>query len=109
MAITSGAERRGFVNNRGRDWSVATPIPERLRQLSADTRRGGVAYDLERIISLCRLTIERSTKVPKFLKFILGRSWSLEVHDFKIQNIQYFGTPWLPSTGEGALNSQTTE
>jgi hypothetical protein len=43
-----------------------------------------VAYDLERIISLCRLTIERSTKVPKFLKFILGRSWSLEVHDFKI-------------------------
>ena len=74
VAITTGAERQGFVTNRGRDWSVATPIPERLRQLSADTRRGGVAYDLERIISLCRLTIERSTKVPKFLKFILGRS-----------------------------------
>ena len=84
VAITTGAERRGFVTNRGRDWSVATPIPERLRQLSADTRRGGVAYDLERIISLCRLTIERSTKVPKFLKFILGRSWSLEVQDSKI-------------------------
>ena len=46
VAITTGAERRGFVTNRGRDWSVATPIPERLRQLSADTRRGGVAYDL---------------------------------------------------------------
>ena len=74
VAITTGAERQGFVTNRGRDWSVATPIPERLRQLSADTRRGGVAYDLERIISLCRLTIERSTKVPKFPKFILGRS-----------------------------------
>ena len=69
VAITTGAERQGFVTNRGRDWSVATPIPERLRQLSADTRRGGVAYDLERIISRC-LTIERSTKVPKFLKFI---------------------------------------
>ena len=25
VAITSGAERRGFVTNRGRDWSVATP------------------------------------------------------------------------------------
>ena len=74
VAIATGAERQGFVTNRGRDWSVATPIPERLRQLSADTRRGGVAYDLERIISVCRLTIERSTKVPKFLKFILGRS-----------------------------------
>jgi hypothetical protein len=46
VAITTGAERQGFVTNRGRDWSVATPIPERLRQLSADTRRGGVAYDL---------------------------------------------------------------
>ena len=46
VAIATGAERRGFVTNRGRDWSVATPIPERLRQLSADTRRGGVAYDL---------------------------------------------------------------
>ena len=28
VAITTGAERRGFVTNRGRDWSVATPIPE---------------------------------------------------------------------------------
>ena len=26
VAITTGAERRGFVTNRGRDWSVATPI-----------------------------------------------------------------------------------
>ena len=75
VAITSGAERRGFVTNRGRDRSVATPTPERrYKQLSGDTRprrratrRVGVAYDLERII-------ERSTKVPKFLKFILGRS-----------------------------------
>ena len=74
ILVSFWSSRRGFVNNRGRDWSVATPIPERLRQLSADTRRGGVAYDLERIISLCRLTIERSTKVPKFPKFILGRS-----------------------------------
>jgi hypothetical protein len=28
-AIATGAERRGFVTNRGRDWSVATPIPDR--------------------------------------------------------------------------------
>ena len=26
VAITTGAERRGFVTNRGRDWSVATPF-----------------------------------------------------------------------------------
>ena len=26
VAIATGAERRGFVTNRGRDWSVATPI-----------------------------------------------------------------------------------
>ena len=25
VAIATGAERRGFVTNRGRDWSVATP------------------------------------------------------------------------------------
>ena len=29
MAITTGAKRRVFVTNRGRDWSEATPIPER--------------------------------------------------------------------------------
>ena len=29
LAIATGAERRGFVTNRGRDWSVATPVPER--------------------------------------------------------------------------------
>ena len=29
VAIATGAERRGFVTNRGRDWSVATPIPDR--------------------------------------------------------------------------------
>ena len=28
MAITTGAKRRVFVTNRGRDWSEATPIPE---------------------------------------------------------------------------------
>jgi hypothetical protein len=39
VAITSGAERRGFVTNRGRDRSVATPTPERrYKQLSGDTR-----------------------------------------------------------------------
>jgi hypothetical protein len=26
VTITSGAERRGLVTNRGRDWSVATPV-----------------------------------------------------------------------------------
>ena len=26
VAITTGADRRGFVTNRGRDWSVATQI-----------------------------------------------------------------------------------
>ena len=26
VAITTGAERRGFVTNRGRDWSEATPF-----------------------------------------------------------------------------------
>ena len=26
MAIATGADRRGFVTNRGRDWSVATQI-----------------------------------------------------------------------------------
>ena len=29
MAITTGAKRRVLVTNRGRDWSEATPIPER--------------------------------------------------------------------------------
>ena len=29
VAIATGAERRGFVTNRGREWSVATPIPDR--------------------------------------------------------------------------------
>ena len=29
VAITTGAERQGLVTNRGRDWSVATPIPDR--------------------------------------------------------------------------------
>ena len=29
MAITTGVKRRVFVTNRGRDWSEATPIPER--------------------------------------------------------------------------------
>ena len=29
VAIATGAERRGFVTICGRDWSVATPIPDR--------------------------------------------------------------------------------
>ena len=29
MAITTGAKRQVFVTNRGRDWSEATPIPDR--------------------------------------------------------------------------------
>ena len=29
VAIATGAVRRGFVTNRGRAWSVATPIPDR--------------------------------------------------------------------------------